>query len=106
MATIGASDTEAIFSFKLQGFTPSWSKVFPAVPEGRRFRLRRACNAPKDPFPWGASADTSPAKPAPSSIIAALYASPYPAGDGSIAIFRSIPANNRRVRWLSANSNQ
>ena len=27
-------------------------------------------------------------------------------GDGSIAIFRSIPANNRRVRWLSANSNQ
>jgi hypothetical protein len=23
---------------------------------------------------------------------------PYPAGDGSIAIFRSMPANNRRVR--------
>jgi hypothetical protein len=26
--------------------------------------------------------------------------SSYPAGDGSAVIFRSMPANNRRVRWL------
>ena len=32
--------------------------------------------------------------------------SPYPAGDGSAAIFRSMPANNRRVRCPSASSNQ
>ena len=25
-------------------------------------------------------------------------------GDGSTAIFRSMPANSRRVRWLSASS--
>jgi hypothetical protein len=28
--------------------------------------------------------------------------SPYPAGDGSAAIFRSMPANNRRVRSFAA----
>jgi len=32
--------------------------------------------------------------------------SPYPAGDGSAAIFRSMPANSRRVRCPSANYNQ
>jgi hypothetical protein len=30
----------------------------------------------------------------------------YPAGEGSAAIFGSMPANSRRVRWLSASSNQ
>ena len=30
----------------------------------------------------------------------------YPAGTGSALIFRSIPVNSRRVRWLSASSNQ
>ena len=30
----------------------------------------------------------------------------YPAGDGSAAIFRSMPANSRRVRCPSANCNQ
>jgi hypothetical protein len=30
----------------------------------------------------------------------------YPVGDGSAVIFRSIPVNSRRVRWLSASSNQ
>jgi len=29
----------------------------------------------------------------------------YPAGDGSAVIFRSMPVNSRRVRWLSASSN-
>jgi hypothetical protein len=32
--------------------------------------------------------------------------SPYPAGDGSGTIFPSMPANSRRVRCLSDNSNQ
>jgi len=30
----------------------------------------------------------------------------YPAGKGSNSIRRSIDANSRRVRWLSANSSQ
>lgn len=30
----------------------------------------------------------------------------YPAGDGSSAISRSMPAKSRRVRWLSASSSQ
>jgi hypothetical protein len=38
--------------------------------------------------------------------ICSALRSPYPAGDGSAAIFRSIPANNRRVRCPSASSNQ
>jgi hypothetical protein len=32
--------------------------------------------------------------------------SPYPAGMGKAAIFRTVPANNRRVRWISASSSQ
>jgi hypothetical protein len=39
------------------------------------------------------------------AICCALQAA-YPAGDGSVAILCSIPPNSRRVRWLSANSNQ
>jgi hypothetical protein len=38
-------------------------------------------------------------------ICSALH-SPYPAGNGSAAIFRSMLANSRRVRWLSAKSSQ
>jgi hypothetical protein len=38
-------------------------------------------------------------------ICCALQAA-YPAGNGSVAILRSMPLNNRRVRWLSASSNQ
>ncbi len=34
------------------------------------------------------------------------FALTYPAGDGSIVIFRSMPANSWRVRCLSASSNQ
>jgi hypothetical protein len=30
----------------------------------------------------------------------------YPASMGKAAIFRIMPANNRRVRWLSARSSQ
>jgi hypothetical protein len=30
----------------------------------------------------------------------------YPAGAGKAVILRSMPANSRRVRWLSASSNQ
>ena len=38
-------------------------------------------------------------------ICCALQAA-YPVGDGSVAILRSMPPNNRRVRCPSANSNQ
>ena len=38
------------------------------------------------------------ASPASSSKIPPLRTSPYPAGDGSSAIFASMPANSRRVR--------
>jgi len=37
-------------------------------------------------------------------ICCALQAA-YPAGDGSVAILRSMPPNNRRVSCPSANSN-
>jgi len=37
------------------------------------------------------STDTSPCAPASSSKSAPLLRSPYPAGDGSAAIFRSMP---------------
>jgi hypothetical protein len=30
----------------------------------------------------------------------------YPVGTGSVVIFRSMPMNSRRVRWLSAKSSQ
>jgi|HubBroStandDraft_1064217.scaffolds.fasta_scaffold2074147_1 hypothetical protein len=40
--------------------------------------------------------------PSPSVVIEICSAlrSSYPDGDGSAVIFRSMPANNRRVRWL------
>ncbi|HUN58976.1 MAG TPA: DUF29 family protein [Candidatus Binataceae bacterium] len=46
--------------------------------------------------------------PSPSVVIEICSAlrSPYPAGYGSAAIFRSMPANSRRDRWLSASTNQ
>jgi hypothetical protein len=44
--------------------------------------------------------------PSPSVVIEICSALPYPADDGSAAIFRSMPAKNRRVGWLSASSNQ
>jgi hypothetical protein len=46
--------------------------------------------------------------PSPSVFIEICSAlrSPYPAGDGSAAIFRRMPVNNRPVRWLSASTNQ
>jgi hypothetical protein len=31
---------------------------------------------------------------------------PYPAGRGNAVILPRMPANSRRVRWLSASSNQ
>ncbi len=34
------------------------------------------------------------------------FALPYSADDGSVVIVRSMPPDNRRVRWLSDNSNQ
>jgi len=37
--------------------------------------------------------------------ICSALRSHYPAGDGSIAIFRSTAADNGRVGWISANSN-
>jgi hypothetical protein len=52
------------------------------------------------------SGDSSPYVSGVVIEICSALRSLYPAGNGNIAIFRSIPANNRRVRWLSANSNQ
>ncbi len=52
------------------------------------------------------SGDTSPRIPGVVIEIGSALHSLYPAGDGSIAIFASMPANSRRVRWLSASSNQ
>ena len=50
----------------------------------------------------GAFADTSPAKPAPSSKFALPCTRLIPLARGKAAIFRSMSANSRRVRWLSA----
>jgi hypothetical protein len=50
--------------------------------------------------------DTSPFPPYLGTEICSALRSPYPAGDGSAAIFRSMPANSRRVRCPPANSKQ
>ena len=52
------------------------------------------------------SGDTSPCVPGVVIEICSALHAPYPAGMGRAAIFRSMSANSRRVRWLSANSNQ
>jgi len=52
------------------------------------------------------SGDTSPYIHAVVIEIWSSLCSRYPAGDGSIAIFRSILPNDRRVGWLEASGNQ
>ena len=44
------------------------------------------------------SGDTCPSIPGVVIEICSALRSLYPAGDGSIAIFRSMPTNSRRVR--------
>ena len=50
-------------------------------------------------------ADTSPSPYFLIKICCAVQAA-YPAGTGSVSILCSMPPNSRRVRWLSASSNQ
>ena len=64
-------------------------------PEIPIWATRRSISADTSAFPVWASLDFTVAN-APS----------YLAGTGKVAIFRSMPANSRRVRWLSASSNQ
>jgi len=53
------------------------------------------------------SSHTPPCFPSPSRRFCPQPNNPrYPVGSGNVAIFRSIPVNSRRVRWLSASSNQ
>jgi hypothetical protein len=80
-------------------------KAVPTVPQ-LASSARRGRAAPENAvFPID-SADTSPLPNHQSQTSAPLRASTYPLGDGSSAILRSVPANSRRVRWLSARSNQ
>jgi hypothetical protein len=89
----------------LQGFQPVWVHG-PLSGTGRgRFRLRRARTPRKDPFPGRIRRHFPRQTSAVIEICSALHA-PYPAGMGKAATFRSMSAKSRRVRWLSANSNQ
>src|ERR1700694_1482281 len=87
----------------LQGFSRFWSTVFPAAPGGAGFASGGQRNAGRCPFSERFRRHFSLRPSAVIEICSALR-SPYPAGDGSAAIFRSMPANSRRVRWLSASS--
>ena len=62
------------------------------------FRSRPKLHAPKQP--------ALPFIRSPQPRNAALAADGYPVGADNTAIRRTIDANNRRVRWLSASINQ
>ena len=79
----------------LADFVPQCS--FPVVAEVAGFASVGPSTAEGAVFPID-SGDTSPCIPASSSKICSALRSLYPAGDGSIAIFASMPANSRRVR--------
>jgi hypothetical protein len=89
----------------LQGFSRFWSTVFPAAPGGAGFASGGQRNAGRCPFSERFRRHFS-LRPSVVIEICSALRSPYPAGDGSAAIFRSMPANSRRVRWLSASSSQ
>jgi hypothetical protein len=90
----------------LQGFSWNRSTVFPLAPEGAGFApASTQPNAPKGPFSRAHPQTLPRQASAVIEICSALHA-PDPAGMGKAATFRSMSANSRRVRWLSANSNQ
>jgi hypothetical protein len=91
--------------FPLQGFSRFWSAVFPVVQGEAGFAFGGLPTAGDAVLPID-SGDTSPCVPGVVIEMCSASRSLYPAGDGSIAIFASMPANSRRVRWLSANINQ
>ena len=88
----------------MQDFSWHRSTVCPAVPEDAGFASGEHATPRKTLF-LGASADTSPRQTSVIIEICSARHAPYPAGMGKAAIFRSMSANSRRVRWLSANSN-
>jgi hypothetical protein len=79
--------------------------VFLAAPEGAGFASGEHATFRNDRFRVRIRRHFSRQTSAVIEICSASR-SLYPAGDGSAAIFASMPANSRRVRWLSANSNQ
>jgi hypothetical protein len=83
--------------FPLQGFTPSWATAFPAAPEGTGFASGEHVTPRNDRFRGRVRRHFSRQTCAVIENCSTLR-SPYPAGDGSIAIFASMPANSRRVR--------
>ncbi len=89
----------------MQGFSRFWSAVFPVVQGEAGFALGGLPTTENAVFPID-SGDTSPCIPGIVIEICSALRSLYLAGDGSIAIFASMPANSRRVRRLSASSNQ
>ena len=88
-----------------KGFSRYRSTVFPLAPEGAGFASGEHATPRKDPFTGRIRRHFPRQTSAVIKICFALHA-PYPAGMGKAATFRSISANSRRVRWLSANSNQ
>ena len=79
--------------------------VLIAAPEGGDFASGGHCNGRKCRFATRFYRHFSVRSSVIIAICSALR-SPYPAGDGSGGSFRSILANSRRVRWLSASSSQ
>jgi hypothetical protein len=81
--------------FRVQGFSRCCSAVFPVVAEVAGFASGGPSTAEDAVCPSG---DTSPCFPGVVIEICSALRSLYRAGDGSIAIFASMPANSRRVR--------
>ena len=89
----------------LEGFQPVWVHGLSAAPEGAGFASGEHATPRKGPFPGCIRRHFPRQTSAVIEICSALHA-PYPAGMGKAATFRSMSANSRRVRWLSASSNQ
>jgi hypothetical protein len=71
--------------------------MLPAAPGEAGFASGAHATAGKDPFPERFGRHFSRRPNVVIKICCALH-SPYPAGDGSAAIFRNMPPNSRRVR--------
>jgi len=79
--------------------------MLPAAPGGAGFASGAQPTPVNDPFPERFRRHFSRRPGVIIEICSALH-SPYPAGDGSIAILRSMLPKSRRVRWLSASRSQ
>ena len=93
-----------IFNCFRQVLARFWSTALPTAPGGVGLAPRGHVTPPETPFFQPISQTLLPPHRFTETCSAPQAA--YPAGDGSVTILRSMPPNNRRVRWLSARSSQ